>query len=190
MNIVNGCAILRAIEDTDFDLLFEMVNSPEIEYQTGLGGYPLNSHEQKEWMKNFHNNDHCLRLVVQLTNGHSIGLVTLSNMDMRNGTAYLHYKVKSGSEGRMKGDIYDAVYGLLEYAFLSLRLNCIEGGIRPDNIMSLKLARKLGFKEEGLMRQRIYSNGEYHDLIPISILREEFMEQMRKKGDLQQHEFH
>lgn len=177
MIIKNGCATLRAIEEKDFELLFDMVNSPEIELQSGLGCYPLNSTEQREWMRNFHNNDKCLRLVVELTNGKAVGLVTLSDIDFKNGTAFLHYKVTPKTEDRIKGDMYDAVYGLLRYAFMSMRLNCVEGSIRADNIMSLKLAKKLGFKEEGLMRKRIYSEGEYHDIIPISVLKDEFLTQ-------------
>lgn len=175
MNIVNGCAKLRAIEESDFELLFDMANSPEIEIQTGMGSYPLSSTEQKEWMRNFRNSDHCLRFVIELNNGKSIGLITLSNINNRNGTAFIHYKIRNRIEDRIKGDIFDAVYGVLDYAFMFLRLNCVEGAIRTDNVMSRKLARKLGFTEEGVMRQRIYSNGEYHDMVMISMLKEEFV---------------
>lgn len=176
MIIKYGCATLRAIEDSDFELLFSMMNSPEIQYQHKMNQYPVNSGEQREWMKRFHNSDKCLRFVIELSNGASIGLVSLYDIDLRNGTAHLKYKVTPTGEGRMKGDVYDAVYGLLQYAFKWLRLNCIEGRFIETNYMSRKLAKKLGFKEEGLMRKRVFADGEYHNIIPASVLKEDFFD--------------
>ena len=50
-----GCVTLRAVEDKDFDLLFYLINAPEIE--KGLIGwnFPVSYSAQKQWMENFKN---------------------------------------------------------------------------------------------------------------------------------------
>jgi RimJ/RimL family protein N-acetyltransferase len=39
---------------------------------------------------------------------------------------------------------------------------------------SLKLHKKVGFKEEGCRRKAVYKNGQYSDVIEFGILREEW----------------
>lgn len=175
MIIKHGCVILRAIEEKDFELLFSMINSPEIDLQTGAVRIPVSEAEQHEWIKSYRNSDQCIRLIIEVASGDSIGMITLNNIDWRNRTAFLHYKIDPDAKGRVKGDVFDAVCGVLSYAFLQMGLNCIEGTILTDNIFSRKLAKKVGFIEEGIMRQRLYFNGRYHDQISISILRSEFI---------------
>lgn len=174
MNIEYGCVVLRAIEEKDFDLLFQMINMPEIQKQHKINSYPINSTEQREWMRNFHNSDKWLRLIIELNTGVAIGLISLEDIDAKNGTAKLHYKVLLGMEGRIKGDIYDAISGMIQYAFDWMRLNCIEAKVIESNIKSRKILEKLGFKEEGVLRQRIFGGGEYHDFVSYSILKDEF----------------
>ncbi len=41
MNIEYGCVKLRAIEKKDFDLLFYLINSPEIESKTVGWHFPI-----------------------------------------------------------------------------------------------------------------------------------------------------
>ena len=175
MIIKHGCATLRAIEEKDFDLLFETINSPEIENQTGGWNLPVSTHEQKQWMLSHRNTEKSIRLMIELENGHTIGMVTLSNIDWKNRVAFIHYKVRNSLEGRIKGDMQDAVIGMLGYAFMELGMNCIEGSIMCSNTFSRKLAKKVGFTEDGILRQRIYKNGKYHDKVEISILRDEYI---------------
>jgi len=62
----------------------------------------------------------------------------------------------------------------VEYAFNELRLNCIYAHINSYNENSQKLFEKCGFEQEGLQRNRVYKEGNYHDVYSYSILRGEF----------------
>ena len=177
MNIVYGCATLRAIEEKDFDLLFEMINSPEIESTSGGWNFPISSHEQRRWMTEFKNSNSCLRLMIELENGYTIGMTGLNNIDWKNRVAEINYKISPSLTGRIRGDMFDACMGLLRYAFLEMGMNRIEGFTYTDNVFSLKLVRKLGFKEEGILRKRVYKNGQFCDQVAVALLRDEFIDE-------------
>jgi len=49
------------------------------------------------------------------------------------------------------------------------------------NIPAIKLYKKVGFIEEGRKRKAHFVNGEYHDLIIMGILNEEWKENKNKK---------
>lgn len=182
MVIKNGCATLRAVEETDFELLFYFINAPEIESMTEGFHLPISSAEQKKWMQNYSNTKEDIRLMIELNNGKTIGMMMLNDIDLINGTASLSYKISAPPQDRIKGDMRDAIEGMLNFAFNELRLNCVISAILDYNVFSLKLIRKMCFTQEGVLRKRIYKNGEYHDQIVFSMLKSEFEEYKSRKG--------
>lgn len=174
MIIKNGCVVLRAVEETDFDLLLRLINEPGIENMTVGFHLPISATEQKKWMQNYSNTMTDIRLMIELNNGNTIGMVMLNDIDYKNGSASIGYKISAPSQDRIRGDMHDAIEGMLNYAFNELRLNCVISSVLDYNIFSLKLMKKMNFSQEGILRKRIYKNGEFHDLIAFSILRSEF----------------
>jgi RimJ/RimL family protein N-acetyltransferase len=63
---------------------------------------------------------------------------------------------------------------LINYGFQQLNLHRISSGAFAFNERSLKLHKKVGFREEGRMRQATFKNGQYHDHVMFGILREEW----------------
>ena len=68
----------------------------------------------------------------------------------------------------------EAIKLLLEFAFNQLNLNRIEIRVFSFNEQGIRCYKKCGFIEEGCLRQAVYIDGEYHDIIILSVLREEF----------------
>ncbi|QOC24272.1 GNAT family N-acetyltransferase [Wenzhouxiangella sp. AB-CW3] len=62
-----------------------------------------------------------------------------------------------------KGYIGEAGEALIQYGFKSLGLRRIEADIDPDNHASAKALERLGFQQEGLLRQRWEVNGIVSD---------------------------
>ena len=58
-------------------------------------------------------------------------------------------------------------------------MQCIYSHILEYNIASQRLHEKIGFKKEGVLRERVYKNGKYHNLIVWSILKGELNERDR-----------
>lgn len=176
MIIKYGCATLRAIEKEDIDLLLYLINAPEIEDMTVGWHFPLSRMDQEQWMSHFRNSEKSVKLMIELDNSKTIGMVMLENIDWKNRTACFGCKMGAPLKDRIKGDMLDAVRGMLRYAFYELGLNCIHGTILENNKFSRKLCQRAGFVEEGVLRNRIYKNGEYRNLISVSVMKKEFCE--------------
>jgi RimJ/RimL family protein N-acetyltransferase len=77
-------------------------------------------------------------------------------------------------------DYWSKAYGteaarlMINYGFQQLNLHRISSSAFGFNERSIKFHKKVGFREEGRLRQAIFKNGEYHDLVLFGILREEW----------------
>jgi [ribosomal protein S5]-alanine N-acetyltransferase len=68
----------------------------------------------------------------------------------------------------------EALRAILSWGFANMELNRIEAQIHPDNQPSIQLARRLGFVQEGRLRQAGYWGGQFNDLLQFSLLRSEW----------------
>ena len=72
------------------------------------------------------------------------------------------------------GYMREALQAVLAWGFADMGLHRVDACIHPENAASLKLARQLGFVEEGRLRDAGYWLGRYHDLLQLSLLAPEF----------------
>jgi len=73
-----------------------------------------------------------------------------------------------------KGYGVEAARLLINYGFQQLNLHRISSAAVAFNERSIKLHKKLGFVEEGRLRQAMFKNGQYHDRLEFGLLREEW----------------
>ena len=57
----------------------------------------------------------------------------------------------------------DAVNVLVRFAFDRLRLHRVEAACIPDNVRSIRVLEKAGFRREGLLRSFLKINGSWQD---------------------------
>lgn len=69
----------------------------------------------------------------------------------------------------------DAFELLLNYAFNELNLYRLSLRVFSFNRRAITLYKKLGFKEEGVMREAFYRSGQWHDIHFMGILKREYM---------------
>lgn len=174
MIITKGCAQLRAIEIKDALLLKNMLNSADVERTTLGVNQPTTLEMQCQWIEQYKNDDTTMRYMIELENGATIGMIALRDIDWKNRHGSLSYKILASVEDRIKGDTFDAVYAILNYAFNELNLHRVNAEILDYNTFSLKLAHKVGFVDEGIMRKKVFKNGSYHDVIVLGLLEEEW----------------
>lgn len=167
---------LRAIEESDLELLKEMINDPEIENMTGGYSYPVSTYQQRKWFESLSNRQNELRLIIDTEEHGAIGVVMLTDIDWKNRTAQAHSKITSRNNLRGKGYGTKVSKALVKYAFEELNLHCLYGHAIDYNIASQRVMEKCGFKKEGVLRERVYKNGKYHNVIVWSILKGEFNE--------------
>lgn len=73
------------------------------------------------------------------------------------------------------GIMAEALRAVLKYGFEKMELNRIQAIIDSKNVRSMKLVNRLGFKKEGVLRQRSYFNGQFRDDVIFSLLKKEWM---------------
>lgn len=76
-----------------------------------------------------------------------------------------------------KGYASESVNTILQYVFSTrfpIRVNRIESLILPSNKPSIAVSERAGFKFEGVMREKCFWNGAFHDMNLYSLLRRDF----------------
>ena len=101
-----------------------------------------------------------------------VGTVTLAGWDRDNRRADLGFILRPGAEGR--GLATEAVRTALAFAFGTMGLRRVEADVDPDNAASLRLLERLGFRREGLLRDRWFTFfGEWKDSVILGLLADE-----------------
>lgn len=72
-----------------------------------------------------------------------------------------------------KGHMTRAVRAAAGYAFETLRLRRIEAACVPNNMPSIRLLEKVGFRREGYARQYLCINGVWQDHLLYALLRDD-----------------
>jgi len=87
-------------------------------------------------------------------------------------SAYLGYIILNQFWG--KGIATIAIEKFFKIAFTELGLHRLQAGIEPQNKRSLKVAKKLKMRREGISKRIIYLRDDWQDLIQYAITSEEF----------------
>ena len=69
-----------------------------------------------------------------------------------------------------KGYMQETATILIEFGFKKLHLHSIEANVNPDNLLSIKLLEKIGFKKEAYFRENFMFNNEFKDSVVYSLL--------------------
>lgn len=112
--------------------------------------------------------------VFRKDDGLLIGEVAL--MDVSRGVfqnAYLGYRIFNQYWG--EGYATEACEAVLLLAFKKLKLHRVEAGIAPENKRSLRVAKRLGLRREGLSRRRLFINKIWRDMLIYALTREDFI---------------
>lgn len=80
-----------------------------------------------------------------------------------------------------KGIGTNALIALMKHAFYTMNFYRLEAEVIEYNQNALSLVRKLGFVEEGRLRQAKYFEGKYYDIFRFGILKNEFEDFLSKK---------
>lgn len=174
MLIYGDKIVLRGIEADDNTMLLDLINDPDTEMMLGGSSWPVSEIEQLKWFERQGQNKEELRCIIALKGDleNAVGTIILDDIDQKNGTGHIHIKMAK-KVGRGKGYGTDAVKSLTRYAFDNMRLNCIYANILAHNETSIHLFEKCGYQREGILRARIFKNGEYMDIYSYSIINSE-----------------
>ncbi|MEZ5936296.1 MAG: GNAT family protein [Alphaproteobacteria bacterium] len=74
-----------------------------------------------------------------------------------------------------KGLMTEAAGLVVDYLFMSSRVNRLEIRCDVENRASARIAEKLGFTHEGIARQATFARGRHHDMHQFALLRSDWV---------------
>lgn len=172
--IVGHQIYLRALEETDIPVQVRWFNDSEINQHLAGGSFPLNLLQEREYVKKLYIDQSRLSLAIVLRESDEhIGGISLRD---------IHPIFRSASLGILIGekDHWGCGYGteatqlIVQHGFHTLNLNRIWLKVLESNKRAVRVYEKLGFSKEGVLRQDVFSKGDYHDTLVMGILREEW----------------
>ncbi|MFA9559480.1 GNAT family N-acetyltransferase [Evansella sp. AB-rgal1] len=97
------------------------------------------------------------------------------------GFLYIDWSARKTEIGYWLGDQFlgkglatKAVKQLIDHSFTELDLRKVEIGVASNNIKSRAIPERLGFTQEGTIRNYEFLQGEYHDRVIYGLLKEEW----------------
>lgn len=165
---------LRAFELDDYKTSIVWRNDSEIWNMLGGHKYFVSEAYEKKWVEDAIFNAKDIKLAICLNESNLyIGNVYLTDIDMINRSCESHILIgnkKYWGQGYAK----EALEKLLKFAFNERGMNRITAYILETNTASIKMHKKIGYQQEGVMRDAVLKNGLFHNIIILSILNSEF----------------
>src|SRR5262249_29961726 len=72
-----------------------------------------------------------------------------------------------------RGLMSEAVRTLVAYCFKHLDTHRVEATIQPENVASIRLAERMGFRWEGVLRDRYFVDGTYRTVAMYALFAKE-----------------
>jgi len=166
---------LRAIELSDVNENYlKWLNEPDVTTGLASGTFPstLSALQNYVEQKTTDKNTVMLAICDQESNKH-IGNIKLDNFDWVSRTCELGVLIGE-KDFWGKGIGSELCKLTIQYAFQQLNLRKILLAVHAHNTAAIKVYEKLGFVNEGTLRQHIWSNGAYIDKHYMGLFASEF----------------
>ena len=167
--------LLRAITPRDDHAFLRIFSDPETmkywsrEPLDGLDEAIKMVKEEIEWGET----DKCLNWgIARREDGGLLGKVSLFDYDKTHRNAEIGYVIDRSYWNR--GLVSEVLVPVLAYAFGEIGLHRLEADVDPDNIASLALLKKFGFRREGLTRESFMVHGRWHDSVILGLLEDDY----------------
>ena len=108
------------------------------------------------------------------------GAIGLHYVDRRNRRTEIGYWLAEHLQGR--GIVTRACRAVIDHAFGPLGLHRVEIRCAAGNLRSRAIPRRLGFREEGMLRQWVWVDGRFHDMVVYGLLASEWRRQPDSAG--------
>lgn len=162
---------LRPVEKADAEFLRDMIQHPEVRGNLGRVPEPMNLEQEEEYIESVTENDDRIVFVIE-KDGEPVGDIALMNINRTYRRCEFGFAIHPERHGEGIGTT--ALELVLEYAFNELNMHRIMGGYVEGNEASRRVQEKHGFQEEGRHRDYKFVDGEYRDVIRMSLLEDEW----------------
>ena len=178
MILVDGDILVRPVELTDEQALFEAVREsiPEVSPWLGWCHENYSIYETREFLssradKSQGDEWYSFGVFDRNDGGRFLGGIGLNFINRVHQFGNLGYWIRTSAIG--KGVAARASRLVAKFGFEELGLQRIEIVAAVSNIPSQRVAEKIGAVREGVLRKRLLIGGESHDAVLFSLVRED-----------------
>ena len=176
MEILTGKKVyLKLIEEKDMEQRAKWINDPEIQ-NTLMYDIPTSGDKTRAWFRKVVLDSSRREFSIFTFDGDKyIGFCGILNIEapVMNGEHHCVIGEKAYQSGGYGTEAYRL---LINYGFKELGLNKIYGYQLTHNFASHRVAEKLGWTVEGVLRQHFFAHGKRYDAHLVSILRDEWLQ--------------
>jgi len=167
--------ILRQMTIDDTDFVFQHFSNPAV-HQYLLDEPPVREYAQAREIVQFYfepeGKTHNRWIIVRKSDHQPIGTCGFHKWDKRSFRAEIGYDLSPGFW--RQGYMMEALQAAISNGFGQMKLNRIDALVYVDNDRSIQLLRKLGFIQEGILRDYFYLDGKFHDHYLFALLSREW----------------
>jgi [ribosomal protein S5]-alanine N-acetyltransferase len=151
------------------------VDDPDLAAKIGIEGAPDQTRlaERPQMLAEAAADGDFIELVIaDPVDDRMLGAVTLHSIAWRHERAEVGFWLVPAERGAGIGT--EATALCVEWAFARLNMHRVEMTTLPSLAAVLAIAKRLGFRHEGVMRERDFENGERLDVVMLAVLQEEW----------------
>ncbi len=167
--------VLRELRVTDYKPFYTYLSDPMVNRYVSEEDTPKSLERAKEELKYWGNLFHNRRSIYWG--------IALKNTDMLIGTAGFNVWSRTHRRGEVSYDLARPHWGkgimtrvlqtICDYGFTAMDINRIQATVAMDNIASIRVLSKVGFQQEGIMRDYGILHGKKKDFYMMSYLQKD-----------------
>jgi len=124
--------------------------------------------EQEKWYKNSYLKDKNCLIFIAFDKEIPIGYGQINHIDCLNRSCEVGFCVAPEFQGKGYGKILTKK--IINYAIEKLKMHRIYLEVFTTNKKAIKLYKKVGFRKEGILRDRVFKNKKFHDVLLMSVI--------------------
>ncbi len=171
--LIGATIYLRPLESGDIPKLVAWFNDPEV-LRTVLRSDPITREVEEQWLTRIGQSPTDLVLgIAKRESNQLLGVTGLHRIDWQ--SRHAEFGIAIGEKNEWgKGYGTEATRLILGHAFRTLNLHRVWLHVLAGHLSALRAYEKTGFVQEGILRQQLYKEGRYQDLVTMAILRSEW----------------
>lgn len=162
-------ATIRKVIEADLPTILSWRNHVSVR-QYMLSQHEITLDEHRNWFQQV-NKDSARSLLIVEKDNTAIGFVQFSNVKPC-GCAEWGFYINPLLIGKGYGSLFGSL--VLDYAFSDLNLHKVYGQTLASNTSSIRFHQKMGFVQEGTLRQHCLLDNQYYDLLCFGLLSDEW----------------
>lgn len=177
---------LRPLEESDVDDILTWVNDPEIVGNlAAFAGEPFSRDQELAWIRQVRASPSDVVFTILGADGRYLGQCGIHQIHARSKVGRLACIIARRQDmGRGRGSA--AIRAICDHAFDALGLHKLWLMVFAHNARGRGIYGRIGFREEGVLREEYFHDGRWHDMVRMSVLAREWQELRDGRGRLPQ----